>query len=266
MKTIGFIGAGNMGSAIISGILKNDFFKSADICVHDRIINGSISKLNIIVTTLQDLVVKSDYIILCIKPKNIFEITEEIKKIPNYDKKIYISIAAGIKLSALKNALGNVKIIRAMPNLALKVGAGMTVITRCELVSDEEFDFGESIFSAVGKTLRIDESYIDACTAINGSGPAYVFMFIEALADAAVKNGIDRSSAYLLASQTVYGSAAMQLKTELHPGVLKDMVCSPAGTTIDAVAALEKNAFRSTVMEAVDACTKKAVQMGKKAE
>lgn len=266
MKSIGFIGAGNMGSAIISGILKNDAFKSTDIYVHDRVINDGISKLNIIVTNLHDLAVNSDYIILCVKPKNIFEVTEEIKKIPNYDKKVYISIVAGIKLQALKNALGDVKIIRAMPNLALKVGAGMTVITRDELVSDEEFDYGESIFSAVGRTLRIDEAYMDACTAVNGSGPAYVFMFIEALADAAVKNGIDRSSAYLLASQTVYGSAAMQLQTELHPGILKDMVCSPAGTTIDAVAMLEKHAFRSAVIEAVDACTEKAVQMGKKAE
>lgn len=262
MNSIGFIGAGNMGSAIICGILKNEKFNKLPIYVCDRIVNENIKQLNINLTNLSELVNNSDYIILCVKPKNIFEVLNDIKQIPGYEKKVYISIAAGIKISSLKDTLGNVKIIRTMPNIALQASEGMTVISRCPLVTDEEFNFGESIFSAVGKTLCVDENAIDACTAINGSGPAYVFMFIEALADAAVKNGLDRKSAYLLASQTVAGSAAMQLKTELHPGILKDMVCSPAGTTIDAVAELEKQAFRSAVINAVDACAKKASQLG----
>ena len=262
MKSIGFIGAGNMGSAIISGIMKSEAFNRLPIYVCDRVINENIKNLNINGINLSELVNNSDYIILCVKPKNIFELISDIKKIPGYDKKVYISIAAGVKIRSLKEALGDVKIIRVMPNLALKVGAGMSVITHCPLVSDDEFSFGESIFSSVGKTLCVNEDLIDACTAINGSGPAYVFMFIEALADAAVKNGIDRKSAYLLASQTVAGSALMQLETNLHPGVLKDMVCSPAGTTIDAVATLEKHAFRNAVIDAVDACTEKAVRMG----
>lgn len=261
-NSVGFIGVGNMGSAIISGIVKKGIFDSSDIYVCGHSVPDDIKKLNINVTNLTNLLNNSDYIILCIKPKGFKELLNDIKQIQGYGDKVYVSVAAGIKISSIKQILGSVKTVRVMPNLPLKIGEGMTVVSRCELVSDEEYAFAEGIFAAVGKTVRVSENAIDACTAINGSGPAYVFMFIEALADAAVKNGIDRRSAYILASQTVAGSALMQLDTDYHPGVLKDMVCSPGGTTIDAVAELEKHGFRNSVISAVDACTAKAAKMG----
>lgn len=259
---VGFIGAGNMGSAIISGMVENGGFDSSRIYVCGHSVPDKVKKLNIYETNLSDLVKKSDYIILCIKPKGFPGLLDEIKKTDGYTDKVYVSIAAGIKISAIKEILGDVKVIRTMPNLPLMCGGGMTVMCRCPKVTDEEFDFAGKVFSGSGRTSETDESLIDACTAVNGSGPAYVFMFIEALADAAVKQGIKRGDAYVLASQTVLGSALMQLETGLHPAVLKDMVCSPGGTTIAAVSALEENGFRHAVISAVDACAQKAAQMG----
>ena len=262
-KKIGFIGAGNMGGALICSAVEKSGFNSDDICVHSLVISDRVKKLNINVTTLQDLIADSDYIILCIKPNGFKSLLENIKTIDGYESKVYVSIAAGITTDTIKDILGDVKIVRTMPNLALTVGAGMTVISKNDYVTDEEFTFVDRLFSGAGKTLAVPEKLIDQCTAISGSGPAYGFMFIEALADAAVKGGISRTDAYLLASQTLMGSALMCLETGLHPGVLKDMVCSPGGTTIEAVASLESNGFRASVIEAVDACSKKAESMGK---
>lgn len=261
--TVGFVGAGNMGGAIISGIVERGGFAKDSVYVCDHVISDKIRNLNINVTNLSDLVSKSDYIILCVKPNVLPGVLNEIKEIKCYESKVYVSIAAGIKITAIKQILGDVKVVRTMPNLPLVAGEGMTALCRCEKISDSEFAFVSGIFSSSGKSRETDEALIDACTAINGSGPAYVFMFIEALADAAVNNGLKRSDAYVLAAQTVLGSAKMLLETEKHPGELKDMVCSPGGTTIAAVAALEENGFRHAVMSAVDACAKKAADMGK---
>ena len=159
--------------------------------------------------------------------------------------------------------MGNVKAVRVMPNLCLKAKEGMTVICPNDECSADDIDLANKIFSSCGKTAMVKESLIDACTAINGSGPAYVFMFMEALADSAVKHGIDRETAYLLAGQTVLGSAKLMLESKIHPGQLKDMVCSPGGTTIEAVAVLEEMGLRNAVISAVDACSAKANEMSK---
>jgi len=262
-RTVGFIGAGNMGGAIISGLVEKGGFDAGSVFVCDHVVSDKVKKLNINVTNLSDLVCKSDYIILCVKPNVIDSVLNDIKSISGYENKVYVSIAAGKKISAIKEVLGDVKIVRTMPNLPLVAGEGMTVVCRNEKVSDEEFDFAKEVFSRSGKVLETKENLIDSCTAINGSGPAYVFMFIEALADAAVKNGIARSDAYELASQMIIGSAKMFLESGKHPGELKDMVCSPGGTTIAAVSVLEEKGFRSAVIAAVDECTKKAIEMGK---
>jgi len=262
-KKIGFVGVGNMGSAVLCGAVDKAGFKPEDIYAHSLVFSDRVKSLNINVTILQDLIRKSDYIILCVKPSGFESLLNEIKSIDGYDTKVYISIAAGITIDYISSILGNVKIVRTMPNLALTAGEGMTVIAKNDSVTEEELLFAEKIFSGAGKTLRIDEKLIDICTAISGSGPAYAFMFIEALADAAVKGGIPRSDAYLLASQTLMGSAKMQLDTGIHPAVLKDMVCSPGGTTIEAVASLENDGFRSAVINAVDACAQKAGKMNK---
>ncbi len=262
-KKIGFIGVGNMGSAILCGAVEKAGFNKKSIFACSHVVSDKVKSLNINVTDLQELVNQSDYIILCIKPSGFHSLLNEIKSISGYDKKVYISIAAGITIEYIKNILGDVKVLRTMPNIALTTGAGMTVMAADNLLSEEELDFAEKLFLGAGKTLRIPESLIDTCTAISGSGPAYVFMFIEALADAAVKGGICRKDAYLLASQTVMGSALMQMETGTHPAMLKDMVCSPGGTTIEAVASLEKDGFRSAIENAVVVCADKARKMGK---
>lgn len=262
-SAIGFIGAGNMGGAILSGLIEKGGFDAKDVYVCDYVISQRVKNLNTNVTNLSTLVVSSDYIILCVKPNGLISLLNEIKNIQGYQNKVYVSIAAGIKISSIKAVLGDVKVIRVMPNVALTAGEGMTVLCCDDKTDESKFDFVSKIFSCSGKVMKTEEKLIDSCTAINGSGPAYVFMFIEALSDAAVKNGIKREDAYKLAAQTVLGSAKMVLESGLHPGVLKDMVCSPGGTTIEAVAVLEEKGFRGAVIDAVDKCAKKASDMGK---
>ncbi len=260
---IGFIGAGNMGGAIIDGILGAKSFDAGCINVCDKNLNRDFLKLGINETDLAETVENSDVIILAVKPNIIPSVLGDIKKVKGYNQKTYISIAAGFKIQAVADILGKVKIIRVMPNICLKSGEGMTVIAPNDLCTPEDLKLSEKIFGSCGKTAVTKEGLIDSCTAINGSGPAYVFMFMEALADAGVKHGIDRETAYLLSAQTVLGSAKMMMETKLHPGTLKDMVCSPGGTTIEAVSVLEQKGLRDAVISAVDACAKKAENMGK---
>ncbi len=260
---IGFVGVGNMGSAILCGAVDKAGFSENDIYAHSLAFSDKVKRLNINVTSLKELIQKSDYIILCVKPNLFQTVLGEIKTIDGYKDKVYVSIAAGITIEYIKGVLGDVKVIRTMPNIALLAGAGMTVIAADDKVSDEELDFAEKIFSGAGKTLRIPESLVDSCTAVSGSGPAYAFMFIEAMADAAVMQGISRADAYMLSSQTLLGAALMQMETGLNPAELKDMVCSPGGTTIEAVASLENDSFRASVINAVNACADKARKMKK---
>ena len=186
------------------------------------------------------------------------------KEIKGFNEKLFISIAAGFTLWSIERIMGDIRAIRVMPNICLKSLEGMTVIASNEHATDTDLSLSEKIFGSCGKTAVVKEGLIDGCTAINGSGPAYVFMFMEALADAAVKQGIDRETAYLLAGQTVLGSAKLMMDTSIHPGKLKDMVCSPGGTTIEAVSMLETKGFRDSVISAVDACAKKAEALANK--
>ena len=260
---IGFIGAGNMGGAIIDGMIKSGGFAPTDINVCDKVISDTVRSLGINECDLETTVKNSDAIVLAVKPAVLGAVLEDVKKINGYGSKTYISIAAGYKIQSVEQILGNAKIIRVMPNLCLKAGDGMTVICPNDSCTNLDADIAEKIFGSCGKTAKVKESLIDSCTAINGSGPAYVFMFMEAMADAAVKHGIDRETAYLLSAQTVLGSAKLMLDSGIHPGELKDMVCSPGGTTIEAVSVLEQKGFRDAVISAVDACAKKADEMAK---
>ena len=179
------------------------------------------------------------------------DLIKEIEK-----ENVVISIAPGITIKQLKDRIGfDARIVRAMPNTPALVGEGMTGVaynpTEFNL---EEKHIIEKIFKAIGKMKIVNEKLMSAVTCASGSSPAYVFMFIEALADGAVRCGMSRQDAYEFAAQTVYGSAKMVLETKAHPGILKDMVCSPAGTTIDAVKVLEDNGFRSAIMKATEAC------------
>jgi len=263
LTKIGFIGAGNMGGAIIGGMVKSKVFEACDINVCDKLISDEIVAMGINQMGIKDTVENSDYIVLAVKPGVLGDVLKEITLAGGYSSKTYISIAAGYKIETMEKTLGKTKIIRVMPNICLKVGEGMTVICANDVCSQKELDMAQNIFGSCGKTAVVKESLIDACTAINGSGPAYVFMFMESLSDAAVKHGIKRETAYLLAAQTVLGSAFLMLESGIHPGKLKDMVCSPGGTTIEAVSELEDKGFRNAVISAVDACVKKADKMSK---
>ncbi|MBO5743375.1 MAG: pyrroline-5-carboxylate reductase [Clostridia bacterium] len=260
---IGFIGAGNMGGAIIGGMIKSSNFAKEDILVFDKIISDDIKNMGVNIVDLETLTQKSDCIVLAVKPSSMEDVLNEIKEINGFNKKLFISIAAGFTLWSIERIMGDVRAIRVMPNICLKALEGMTVISANENALDTDLALAEKIFGSCGKTAVVKEGLIDACTAINGSGPAYVFMFMEALADAAVKHGIDRETAYLLAGQTVLGSAKLMMDTSIHPGILKDLVCSPGGTTIEAVSTLETKGFRDAVISAVDACAKKAQKMAK---
>lgn len=263
MSTIGFVGAGNMGGSIISGMIIRGGVTAEDVYVTDPRIAEEIVSLGVNVCDIEETVKNSDYIVLAVKPNVMGDVLERISKITQTDDKVFISIAAGIDIAYMKAGLGKKKkIVRVMPNLPMSVGEGMSVICGSDEVEEHELAAAVKIFSCVGKTaVSANEDMIDKCIAVNGSAPAYVFMFIEALADGAVKNGVPRKDAYELAAQTVLGSAKLVLDTGKHPAVLKDMVCSPAGTTIDAVCSLEACGFRNAVLNAVDACTKKAESM-----
>ena len=259
-KTVGFIGSGNMGSAIMGGIVEKGIVNAKNVIASDTN-ETSLDKLrekyNINTTTDNKKAAgESDILILSIKP---IMFPTVIK-----DETLIISIAAGQTVSKIEKLFErDIKLIRIMPNTPALVGEAMSAIVVNKNVSKEDLDMTIQIFSSIGKCEVVEESLMDAIIGISGSSPAYVYMFIEAMADAGVKAGLKREQAYKFASQAVLGSAKMVLETNMHPGELKDMVCSPSGTTIDAVYSLEKDGFRGSVMRAVDECIKKSVEMSR---
>jgi len=262
LHRLGFIGAGNMGNAILQGVLYKNLIVPSYIMVSD--INEdklkSLSKDYGIRITLdnRELVKWCDIIILSVKPNVCGEVLAEIKDSLK-DDQVLVSIVAGWSTTALKAAVGEkVKILRVMPNTPALVGEGMTVFSKNHNLNEANLTFVQEIFKSLGRVETVQDYLMDAVTALSGSGPAYVFMFIEALADAGVLQGLPRDISYRLAAQTVLGSAKMVLETGKHPGELKDAVCSPGGTTIEAVFALEEKGFRSAVMEAVKRSTDKS--------
>ena len=264
-KNIGFIGCGNMASAIIGGILRSN------IITPDKIMGSArsketiekIEKLYKIRATLDNKKVAraSDYLVIAVKPYMHEEILKEIK---NEIKKgcIVITIAAGISIDFMKRALGEEAfIVKAMPNTPAMVGEGMTALTFGDGINEESKKEILKIFNSFGRAEILDESLMDGFTALCGSSPAYVFMMIEAMADGGVIQGIPRKQAYNMAAQAVLGAAKMVLETEMHPGQLKDNVCSPKGTTIEAVAKLEEKGFRTAIIEAMRVCGEKSRKM-----
>jgi pyrroline-5-carboxylate reductase len=256
---IGIIGMGNMGSAIAGGIAGS--FPHESIFIYD--INPEKSKEfpGIRATPYIDEVIDSSTIlIISVKPDKINEI---LLKLSDY-KGIIVSVAAGIKLETLKKGAGSdKKIIRAMPNTPALSGCGMTVLSPCDNLEPDETASVEEVFKTTGKVLVLDEKYMDAVTGVSGSGPAYVFTFIQAMADGAVKMGIPRDYALTLAAQTVYGSAKMFLDKSENPIKLRDQVASPGGTTIEAIHILEKAGFSGIIINAIEAAALKSKDLGK---
>lgn len=264
-KKIGFIGCGNMGKAMISGIIASKKINTENILVSTKSINSKefIEKeFNINVTLNNEEVVRfSDILVLAIKPNMFREVIEEIKdKIKK--ETIIVSIAAGITIDNLENLIGDeYKIVRTMPNTPALVREAISAICYNKNINNEDLDEVINIFNMFGKCEIIEEKYFHGFIALCGSSPAYVFMFIEAMADAAVKLGIPRNKAYKMAEQAILGSAKLALETGKHPGELKDMVCSPGGTTIEAVTELENGNFRSTIIKALEKCAEKSKNM-----
>jgi pyrroline-5-carboxylate reductase len=264
-KKIGWIGTGNMASALIAGILKSGFCAKEDLIGSDSSIEGrerTSKAYGIDVTADNKEVAKqAKYVILAVKPQYYAQVLSEIKDVLTKEQ-ILISIAPGKSVDWLQEQLGRVmKVIRTMPNTPALVGEGMTGITANSEVTKEEMQEVLQIFSCIGKVEEVPESLMDAVVAVSGSSPAYLFLMLEAMADAAVQCGMPRAQAYRFAAQSMYGSAKLLEQTGKHPGELKDMVCSPAGTTIAAVAKLEEKGFRSAIIEAMRVCAEISSKM-----
>ena len=295
---LGIIGTGNMASAILKGYLATDTdAHNVYVVGHSEAKTSAFASENDITacSDIEELTQKCDALLIAVKPKDVRDVLAKVKsKLDGDDaSKVVISIAAGISTSQLTDMLTatqsadaaaasqntdaaarpksadklkkdqkqNPKIIRVMPNTPAMVWAGMSALCRTKSVTDEEFEYVMDIFRSIGEAEEVPESLMDAVTGVSGSGPAFVYMFIEALADGAVFAGLPREKAQKFAAQTVLGSAMMVLKTNRHPGELKDAVCSPAGTTIEGVKTLENAGFRSAVMNAVIAAAEKSRNM-----
>lgn len=260
MAKIGFIGMGNMGYAILKGLL-NCYDKEELIFtdVNEEKRNQVTEETGVAhVGNNAECANQCQYLVLAVKPQYYEPVLQNIMNVVT-PKHIIISIAPGITIGQLKETLGiDKRIVRAMPNTPALVGEGMTgVCYNPALFQDEEKKTIETFFQSFGRVKMVEERLINAVACASGSSPAYVYMFIEALADSAVKYGLPRQDAYEMVAQTVLGSAKMVLETGMHPGALKDNVCSPGGTTIEGVSALEEFGFRNAIIKASDACYEK---------
>lgn len=259
---IGFIGCGNMATAMINGILESGFAGQEEIMASGKTPATQkkiVEKLGVLCGSSNTEVAEfADILFLAVKPQYYGEVIAEIKDTIREDE-IVVTIAPGKTLEWLEEQFGRkIRIIRTMPNTPAMVKEGMMALCRNEQVTEEEAELVCRLCGSFAKTEWVPEHLMDVVTSVSGSSPAYVYLFIEAMADAAVADGMPRAQAYKFAAQAVLGSAKMVLETGKHPGELKDAVCSPGGTTIEAVRVLEEKGFRSAVIEAMKACTKKS--------
>lgn len=259
---IGFIGAGNMGGALVHGMVSSGV-SPEQLVVYD-INMAACERFVAMGVCAADsparLVEMADVVTLAVKPKYCAQVLEQIA--PLMQGKYLLSIALGWTQAMLAEALPLARgIVRIMPNTPAQVGQGVIPFNANHTLDMAAFDELKEMLSGCGRTFIVEEQLFDAVTAISGSGPAYVYMFMEAMADAGVRQGLPRDLAYQLCAQTLAGAAEMVLATGEHPGQLKDKVSSPAGSTIEAVYALEKAGLRAAVMDAVDACARKAAEV-----
>lgn len=262
---LGIIGTGNMGSSILKGIITSNFLVNDDITVFD----SNQEKIEKLVKEYGvkkgqneiELAEKSNIIILSVKPNIVPIVLKKIKDKLNKNT-IILSIAAGVSIDFIEKNIGSdKKVVRTMPNTPAQVMEGMTAVSFNPNIEETEKKVIFKLLDSFGKSIEIEEKLMHAYTGISGSLPAYVYVFIEALADGGVLEGMPREKAYKIIAQTVLGSAKMMLETKKHPGILKDEVTSPGGTTIAALKALEDGKFRGTVIQAVKACTEKSKEM-----
>ncbi len=273
-KKIGFIGGGNMAEALIKGLLSASFIEAKNLIASDVSAERRewLHKEYHIKTTddNRELAKKCDILLLAVKPQAMNEVLDEIAEWVDH-KKLVISIAAGVPIKAIADRLSpdgkkKLGVVRTMPNTPALVLEGVTALAASHKVSAADLKVAHRIFEAVGKTVDVSEAHLDAVTGLSGSGPAYVFMIIEALSDAGVKMGLSRDVANILTLQTVLGSAKLAMQSGKHPGELKDMVTSPGGTTISGLHTLEKGGLRTTLMNAVEEATKRSQWLGQNSE
>lgn len=256
MKNITIIGAGNMGGSLIKAIKRNKRFM---VHVYDADYKKSKSYEGencIIWDSSYEACTNGDVILLAVKPNIVLSVLSDLSDV--IKNKLVITIAAGVKINDYESKIDNLHLIRSMPNMPAKIGMGMTTLCKGKNVTDDDVSLAQEILQCAGETLIIEEKNMDGATALAGSSPAYVFMMIEAMADAGVLEGLTREQSYKLAAKSIAGSAELVLKSDKHPGELKDMICSPGGTTIEAVKVLEQEGFRNALIKAVAVCAKKS--------
>jgi pyrroline-5-carboxylate reductase len=265
---IGFIGAGNMAEALMKGLLSSKLAKVEDIIASEVVPDRRefVKKtLGVRVTASNaDVVKASEVVILAVKPQYVAVVLDEMKPFLTGDH-LVISIAAGVKISAIEARIGPaVRVVRVMPNNACLVGESASVFASGKAATKADMETVQKILESVGIAFHLDEKMLDAVTGLSGSGPAYAYIMIEAMADGGVLCGLPRDISVKLAAQTLLGSAKAVLETKKHPGELKDMVASPAGTTIEGIRVLEEAGFRGIVIDAIEAGTKRSAELGGK--
>ncbi len=262
MKNITIIGAGNMGGSLIKAIKRNKKFM---VHVYDKEYKKSKSfagKNCVIWDSSYEACKNGDVILLAVKPNIVLSVLSELSDI--IKNKLVITIAAGVKIDDYESKINNLRIIRSMPNMPAQINMGMTTLCKGNNVTNDDISLAQEVLQCAGETLVIEEKNMDGATALAGSSPAYVFMMIEAMADAGVLEGLTREQSYKLAAQSIMGSAKLVLKGDKHPGELKDMICSPGGTTIEAVKVLEQEGFRNALIKAVAVCAEKSRKLSGK--
>ncbi|HEY3669130.1 MAG TPA: pyrroline-5-carboxylate reductase [Polyangiaceae bacterium] len=265
-RKIGMLGTGNMASALVRGLLSSktlrpDQIRGSDVRAEHL---AELERKYAIQTTTNnsELLAWANVVVLAVKPQVIDRVLDQVAGDFNSDT-LVISVAAGVPIRSIEARLpAGARVLRAMPNTAAIALAGATGVAPGSRATADDVKFTKALFDAVGRTVVLDESLIDAVTGLSGSGPAYIMLIIEALADGGVKVGLHRETALLLAAQTVYGSAKLLLETGEHPGRLKDMVTSPGGTAIAGLHTLESGGLRRTLIDAVEVATKRAIELG----
>lgn len=257
---LGFIGIGNMGSAILMGALKHHYLKPEEVCIYDidqdKVNAFAMDSKTIPCTTIEELIDRCEMVMVAIKPNGIDDMI--LAQRERLKHKALLSIALGYDFERYNTLLDETtRHLFIMPNTPCLVGEGMSLLEASHSLSEDEFKFAKGLFESIGKVETLPSHLMGAGGAMSGCSPAYIYMLIEAMADGGVKHGLPRDLAYKLASQSVVGAGKMQLKTKLHPGILKDQVCSPGGSTILGVNALEDGNFRSTVIHAISESLKK---------
>jgi pyrroline-5-carboxylate reductase len=262
---LGIIGCGKMGSALLKGAVQSKAVNPAEVFLHDAYIPLAEQLADDIGATALDsnaaVIGQSEVVLLCVKPQDMLDMLRSLPALSTAP--LFISIAAGLKLAALEEVLGaDARIIRVMPNTPALVGKGASAFSRGSCANDTDAGFVHAILKAVGMVTEVPEKQLDAVTGLSGSGPAYIYTVIEALAEGGVLMGLPRDKALMLATQTVAGAAEMVIHTGEDPAALRDQVASPGGTTVAGLSALEAGAFRATLIDAVRTATQRSTELG----